>query len=316
MPPVYRRAGAWRKYFHFAADRQFVPNHKTVSQFCHAVTVSETCTAIAAGLKLARPRGGRDRHAETPRQTVAAALWNQAAVLRSHLRRTRQVDLHRPGRAREGHRAGETRVSRGCPRLATFTTPARSIRRPPSTTSSASRRTRSKAAGGESDPTTFVIDWMPKSLVTRYGLYEHEYSWFPAGSQLQPALFTEYHCDTRTGHFLCELITPQAFEAAVVFERPRWPLLNTERRVMRYALKQIEAGGGRPSICDNGQRIEWRIAEPKIGTRYMCVAFHQQRHAALERQPSEDIPSPAACGGWSVGSRRADRAPAIHLTSK
>ena len=70
-------------------------------------------------------------------------------------------------------------------------------------------------------------------------------------------------------------ITPQAFEAAVVFERPLWPLLNTERRVMRYALKQIEAGGGRPSICDGGRRIEWRIAEPKLGTRYMCVAFHQ-----------------------------------------
>jgi hypothetical protein len=123
--------------------------------------------------------------------------------------------------------------------------------------------------------TALVIDWMPKSAVTRYGMYEHEYSWFPAGTQLQPALFTEYLCHTRTGHFLCEWITPQAFEAAVVFERPRWPLLNTERQVMQYALKQIEAGGGRPRICDNGQRIEWRIAEPKIGTRYMCVAFHQ-----------------------------------------
>ena len=122
---------------------------------------------------------------------------------------------------------------------------------------------------------TFVIDWLPKSLVTRYGLYEHEYSWFPAGSQLQPALLTEYRCGMRTGHFLCELITPQAFEAAVVFERPRWPLLNTERRVMQYALKQIEAGAERPSIRDDGQRIEWRIAEPKIGTKYMCVAFHQ-----------------------------------------
>jgi hypothetical protein len=123
--------------------------------------------------------------------------------------------------------------------------------------------------------TAFVIDWMPKSAVTRYGMYEHEYSWFPAGTQLQPALFTEYLCHTRTGHFLCEWITPQAFEAAVVFERPRWPLLNTERRIMQYALKQIEAGGEGPRICDNGQRIEWRIAEPKIGTRYMCVAFHQ-----------------------------------------
>src|SRR5688572_24640896 len=91
---------------------------------------------------------------------------------------------------------------------------------------------------------TFVIDWMPKSILTRYGLYEHEYSWFPLGSHLQPALLTEYRCGVRTGHFLCELITPQAFEAAVVFERPRWPLLNTERRVMQYALKQNENRGG------------------------------------------------------------------------
>jgi len=120
-----------------------------------------------------------------------------------------------------------------------------------------------------------VIDWLPRSNVTRYALYEHEYSWVPAGSQLQPALCAEYVCDAKTGHFLCELITPQVFEAAVVFERPRWPLLNSERRVMRYALKQIEAGGGQPGISENGQRIEWRIAEPKPGTRYLCVAFHQ-----------------------------------------
>lgn len=123
--------------------------------------------------------------------------------------------------------------------------------------------------------TAFVIDWLPKSVITRHGIYEHEYSWFPAGSQLQPALYTEFACEMRTGHFLCELITPQAFEAAVLFERPRWPRLTTERRVVQYALKQIEAGAGRPSICDNGQRIEWRMAEPNIGTRYMCVAFHQ-----------------------------------------
>jgi hypothetical protein len=121
---------------------------------------------------------------------------------------------------------------------------------------------------------TFVMDWLPKSAVTRYGLYEHEYSWFPAGSHLQPALFAEYRCEMRTGHFLCEFVTPQAFEAAVVFERPRFALLNTERRVVNYALKQIEAGGAHPRLCDNGQRIEWRIAEPKIGKRYMCVVFH------------------------------------------
>ena len=124
-------------------------------------------------------------------------------------------------------------------------------------------------------PTSFVMDWMPKSPITRFGLYEHEYSWFPAGSHLQPALFAEYHCEMKTGHFVCEFITPQGFETAVVFERPRWTPLNTERRIVRYALKQIEAGATGPSICDNGQRIEWRMAEPKIGAKYMCVVFHQ-----------------------------------------
>jgi hypothetical protein len=124
-------------------------------------------------------------------------------------------------------------------------------------------------------PTAFVMDWMPKSAITRFGLYDHEYSWFPAGSQLQPALFTEYHCEMKTGNFICEVITPQGFEAAVVFERPRWTPLNTERRIVRYALKQIEAGRSGPSLCDNGQRVEWRMAEPKVGAKYMCVVFHQ-----------------------------------------
>ena len=62
--------------------------------------------------------------------------------------------------------------------------------------------------------TSFVIDWMPKSPVTPYALYEHEYSWFPAGSQLQPALYSEYRCAGKTGHFLCEWITPQALAVA------------------------------------------------------------------------------------------------------
>ena len=116
---------------------------------------------------------------------------------------------------------------------------------------------------------------MPKSAITRYALYEHEFSWFPAGSQLQPALFTEYVCDAKTGHFLCEVITPQVFEAAVVFERPRWPLLNTERRVMRYALKQIDAGGRAPRHLR--QRPAHRMANRRTENRnaVLCVAFHQ-----------------------------------------
>ena len=121
----------------------------------------------------------------------------------------------------------------------------------------------------------FVSDWEPRSRPTRFAIYDHEYSWYPVGSQLQPAVFSEFHCDARTGHYLCELITPQAFEAAVVFERPRWPRLNSERRLVKYALKLLEGGGERPSIHDNGQRIEWRLSEPRVGARYLCVAFHQ-----------------------------------------
>jgi hypothetical protein len=119
------------------------------------------------------------------------------------------------------------------------------------------------------------MDWMPNSAITRFGLDDHEYRWVPVGSHLQPALFTEYNCEMKTGHFVCEIITPQGFEAAVMFERPRWTRLNTERQIVRYALKQIEAGTAGPSIRDNGQRIEWRMAEPKVGAKYMCVVFHQ-----------------------------------------
>jgi len=119
-----------------------------------------------------------------------------------------------------------------------------------------------------------VVDWEPRSRITPYALYEHQHTWFPAGSFEQLALSTEFHCEYRTGMFLFEMITPQSFEAAVVFERPRWTWLNTERRLARYALKLLDAGAERASILDNGQRIEWKILGPKLGKRYMCVAFH------------------------------------------
>jgi hypothetical protein len=120
-----------------------------------------------------------------------------------------------------------------------------------------------------------AIDWEPRSHVTPYALYEHQYSWNPSGSFEQLALFTEFQFEVRTGMFLFEMITPQAFEAAVVFERPRWTLLNTERRLARYALKQLEGVAERPSILDHGARIEWKIMGPKMGVRYVCVGFHQ-----------------------------------------
>jgi hypothetical protein len=119
-----------------------------------------------------------------------------------------------------------------------------------------------------------VVDWEPRSRITPYALYEHQHTWFPVGSHEQLALSTEFHCEMRTGLFLFEMVTPQSFEAAVIFERPRWTLLNTEKRLARYALKQLDAGAERASILDNGQRVEWKILGPKIGKRYICVAFH------------------------------------------
>jgi hypothetical protein len=122
---------------------------------------------------------------------------------------------------------------------------------------------------------SIVVGWEPRTRITPYAIYDHEQTWFPAGSYEQLALSTEFHCESRTGVFVFEMVTPQSFEAAVVFERPRWTALNTEKRLIKYALKRLEvAGAERPSILDHGQRLEWKIVGPKVGTRHICVAFH------------------------------------------
>ena len=133
----------------------------------------------------------------------------------------------------------------------------------------------------------FVIGWQPRLPMTRYGVYEHEYSWVPAGSHLQPALFTEFQCQVRTGHVVCELLTPETFEGAVVFERPRWRWLQhraAPRETCAQALRKWRAAS--QTVHDNGQRIEWRLAEPRMGVRYLCVAFHQNGVAHCTEQLS------------------------------
>ena len=40
-------------------------------------------------------------------------------------------------------------------------------------------------------------------------------------------------------------------------------------------MRQLDAGGDRASILDEGQRLNWTIPSPKMGARYICVAFHQ-----------------------------------------
>ena len=120
-----------------------------------------------------------------------------------------------------------------------------------------------------------AIVWEPRTRPTPYALYEHQYSWSPPGSYEQLAVFAEVEFEVRTGVFVLEMITPQAFEAAVVFERPRWTLLNTERRLARYALKQLDGDAERANVLDHGARVEWKVLTPKLGVRYICAAFHQ-----------------------------------------
>ena len=84
--------------------------------------------------------------------------------------------------------------------------------------------------------------------------------------------------------FLFEMITPQEFETAVAFPRPGWSHMRSERTLIKYALKQLEGGGERPMIADNGQRVEWRISGPVLGRRYVCVVFHRHGVALWQDQ--------------------------------
>jgi hypothetical protein len=119
-----------------------------------------------------------------------------------------------------------------------------------------------------------AIDWEPRARITRYALYEHQQTWNYSGSSSQIASFVEYQCDCKTGVFHFEMVTPQTFDTAVFFVRPRWTALNTENRRLKYALKQVEANAPQAALRDNGTRVEWKITEPKIGTRYMLAVFH------------------------------------------
>ena len=127
--------------------------------------------------------------------------------------------------------------------------------------------TRRRVKGG-----TFVY-WQPREAVVPYALYTHKQTWSTPGSDTETTLFTEMECDTRTGILAIEMIAPMTFQSAVAFKRPRWRRLNTERRLMKYALEQLDTSRSRPVIRDNRQRAEWKIVGPRVGDRFICIAF-------------------------------------------
>jgi hypothetical protein len=118
-----------------------------------------------------------------------------------------------------------------------------------------------------------VISWTPRDRVVPYALYFHKQSWSSEASSTDTTLFAELRCDVRTGVMAVEMVAPMAFQAAVAFKRPRFRRMDTERRLMKYALEQLEFSGSRPGIRDGQQRVEWKVVAPRVGDRYVCVAF-------------------------------------------
>ncbi len=120
-----------------------------------------------------------------------------------------------------------------------------------------------------------LVAWRPRDVITPYALYTHQYSWRPAGSYAQPAQYTELACEMKTGALVLEMITPAMFETAVVFRRPRWRRLSSERRIIEHALRALDSNEGeRPVITEQGRRLMWKLIGPQPGERYICVVFH------------------------------------------
>jgi len=120
-----------------------------------------------------------------------------------------------------------------------------------------------------------LIHWLPREPIVLYAQYVHQHGWSYVNGSLEAALYTELHCDMRTGTLDLEIVTPGSFEAAIAFKRPRWRRLGTERKLVAYALQQLETPGERPAIAEDGARVEWKLAGPMTGDRYICVAFQQ-----------------------------------------
>ncbi len=114
------------------------------------------------------------------------------------------------------------------------------------------------------------VYWTPRGAVTPYAVYDHQLRWTSPGPTREPAIYTDIHCETRTGILAVEIVTPAMFEAAIVFKRPRWRSLTTEQSLMKQALKQLESGGAKPTLTENGVPVA--VARPRTThQRALCV---------------------------------------------
>jgi hypothetical protein len=130
------------------------------------------------------------------------------------------------------------------------------------------------------------VCWMPNEPIVRYALYAHQHGWM-LSSNAADVVCTEFCGEMRTGIVDLEIITSGRFDAGVAFKRPRWRRLKTDSSVIKYALRQLESEGERAAIADDGSRLQWKLLGPKIGERYVYVAF-QENGVALWRKRLEE----------------------------
>ena len=120
-----------------------------------------------------------------------------------------------------------------------------------------------------------TISWLPRNPITLYSLYDHQDGWAPSAAFNGTTVCVEYECDMGTGTFTIDLVAPTFFDAAVLFPRPRWPRRLSERRLVRTALQQLKTPASLPRISDDGLRVTCDVRSPRIGERYLLVAFRK-----------------------------------------
>ena len=124
-------------------------------------------------------------------------------------------------------------------------------------------------------PRDAYLYWSPQKPIVPYAIYPHQLRWQSPGPTREAAISVDITCEHRTGVLGIQAVTPAAFESAVVFKRPRWRELRTEHSLMKEALRQLESGAEKPAVFENGTRVAWYLERPKIGERYIFVAFHE-----------------------------------------
>lgn len=124
-------------------------------------------------------------------------------------------------------------------------------------------------------PRDAYLYWSPQKPIVPYAIYPHQLRWQSPGPTREAAISVDITCEHRTGVLGIQAVTPAAFESAVVFKRPRWRELRTEHSLMKEALRQLESGAEKPAAFENGTRVAWYLERPKIGERYIFVAFHE-----------------------------------------